>query len=217
MRHSYSAWQAYKQCPFKYKCRYIDHVPVGEPSEALVNGNKVHAAAEAFLKKETETVHSKLMKFDTHLRKLRAMKSLFVEQDMAFTYMWEPCAWDDPNAWLRMKLDVLYPLGLNGTFVGDWKTGKVYPDHAEQLGIYALGCFKGLDSDVVMAEDWYCDTGIKSKTERFDRNRDEKLLQEMWEGRIRRMENDNIFAPTKNRLCGWCEYGKGKGGPCKHG
>ena len=216
MRWSYSAWQTYKQCPFKYKCAYIDKLPRGS-SEALDKGNAIHLQAENFLNRVTTAVPPTLMKFDKHLKSLLRQKGLKVEQALAFTDQWEPCPWDDPLAWLRMKLDVLHPLGGNGAFVGDWKTGKVYPDHPEQLGIYALGCFKGLDSDIVIAEDWYVDSGVKSKPELFNRDVDERPLQRMWEGRVERMEVDKTWAPTVNKFCKWCAFSKGKGGPCKHG
>ena len=213
---SYSSWQAYKQCPFKFKCAYIERLP--QPSsEALERGNLIHAAAEDFLNGKRATIDPALMKFESHIKELKRMRNLKVEQAMAFTSTWEPCAWDDPSVWLRMKLDVLRPVGTNGAFVGDWKTGKVYNDHAEQLGIYALGCFKGIEVEVVLAEDWYVDSGLKSKTETFNRNIDERPLQRMWEGRAERMFNDKTLAPTVNKFCKWCAFSKGKGGPCKHG
>lgn len=216
MRWSFSAWQTYKQCPLKYQLSYIERLDKGS-SEALERGNKIHALAEDYLSDVAKVVAPELKKFEGHLKLLKQKKELFVEQAMAFTDSWVPCAYDDPNAWLRMKLDVLYPVGSNGVFVGDWKTGKVYPDHAEQLSIYALGCFMGLEADVVMAEDWYVDSGIKSKTENFNRNIDERPLLRIWNGRAERMASDKTFAPTPNKFCGWCPYSKGKGGQCKHG
>lgn len=215
-RWSYSAWQAYKQCPFKFKCAYLERLPQ-EQSEALERGNAVHADIESYLRGETAAVPAAAIRFDTHLKALRKKPGLVVEQAMAFTDKWFPCAWDSPEAWLRMKLDVLHPVGSNGAFVGDWKTGKVYQDHPEQLGIYGLGCFKGLEVDVVLGEDWYVDSGIKSKEERFNRDTDERPLTAMWEGRASRMFSDKNYAPTVNKFCKWCAFSKGKGGPCKHG
>jgi hypothetical protein len=216
VKWSYSAWQCYKQCPFKFKCDYIDGMPrVSSP--ALDKGNMVHKCAEDYLLGVRNDVDPTLLRLETLLKKIKKQKNLCVELGMAFTDKWVPCPWDDPSAWLRMKLDVIYPVGTNTVQIYDWKTGRAYPDHPEQLGIYALGVFKGLEMDIVHASDCYTETGTVSKPEIFQRDREERALQTLWEKRASPMFNDTIFAATPNRFCKGCSRSKGKGGPCQHG
>lgn len=52
MKHSrfgYSAVSAFEQCPFQYKCRYIDNLqtlPTDDPSNALIIGTALHRGIE---------------------------------------------------------------------------------------------------------------------------------------------------------------------------
>jgi hypothetical protein len=43
------------------------------------------------------------------------------------------------------------------------------------------------------------------------------VLQKKWEARVQPMLNDEVFAPRPGEPhCGWCDYSKAKGGPCKY-
>ena len=48
-KFSYSAVSTFQQCPFQYKCRYVDKLktlPTDDPANALVIGTALHTAIE---------------------------------------------------------------------------------------------------------------------------------------------------------------------------
>ena len=199
---SYSQANCWLQCPRRAKLSYIDKVPQGPPSEALVRGSAIHKEAEDFLRGKGKDVPASLFLFSKHLIGLRKRK-VNVELMWAFNRKWEPVDPYGPDRWLKVILDVHYKTGKTHT-IGDWKTGKVRnEDHQKQLGLYALGAMI-LGAKVVHTELWYVDHGKTFKDTYEASEMGEMKAQ--WERIVNFMEADTIFAPKPNRLCNWCPY-----------
>jgi len=110
----------------------------------------------------------------------------------------------DPHRW------VLYDI--------EFKTGKVYPEHATQLRLYALaGFIMHPEATEARAENWYLD-GAPSPLVGYVAQRSalEGLKREFTEF-ARPLLNDDLYPATPGRHCNWCGFAKSKGGPCDFG
>jgi hypothetical protein len=64
---------------------------------------------------------------------------LYVEQQLALTEGFRPCAWFAPDTWVRGVIDALWIDGTVAKAV-DWKTGRRKPN-SDQLALFALLVF----------------------------------------------------------------------------
>jgi CRISPR/Cas system-associated exonuclease Cas4 (RecB family) len=231
---SYSRWNDYCLCPLKAKYKHVDKIK--EPgSAAMDRGSKIHELAEHFVKGIIRAIPAELKIFAEEFKALKKAGAT-AEQDWAFNRTWEKRGWFDKDVWVRVKVDafLLYAKSLikkgprtnpAGMLVIDYKTGKLNPDHIEQLSLYALAAFKLFkEVEAVDVELWYLDQlkvpGQNPVTKTFLRE-DERGLQKEWEKRTIPMLSDTKFAPRPNNKCHWCwfrhdnaDYPGGKG-PCK--
>jgi hypothetical protein len=107
--------------------------------------------------------------------------------------------------------------GINETTVEviDHKTGKEYPDHADQRSLYALGALLMYPDAVrVIVKHWYLDTGSEGK-DTFTRDQ-LPALQSLWLQRIGPMLKDKKFKPEPGQHCRWCHFRKANNGPCQY-
>jgi RecB family exonuclease len=209
---SYSRWKDFDTCPFKAKCKYVDKLP--EPgSKAMERGTMIHKMAEDYVNKAIEELPDELALHADGLAKLRGGRAK-CELEWAFTSTWEPTTWFAGDVWCRVKADVIGEMD-GQLYIIDHKTGKKYPDHAKQLGLYALAAFVMMPSvQNIKAEAWYLDLGEKLSTG-FDRD-ELPDIKEVWEDRARTMLSATSFRAIPNRLCRWCHYRKENGGPCEY-
>lgn len=205
---SYSRLKDYENCPLKAKLKHVDKI--AEPgSEAMDNGNRVHKLAEAYATGKLKKLPIELINFKAEFAELlKRKKTLSVEQQLAFGKTWAPASWFGKDAWVRVVIDVWYVEGKSAVVV-DHKTGKVRPENMDQLSLYAIAAME-TDRNVedVKATLWYLDAG-EDPSEMFTRSQLPKL-KAYWEKRSLPMLRDQTFAPTPNRLCGWCFYSKAK-------
>ena len=149
-----------------------------------------------------------------------------VELEWAFNRQWEPTGWYDKDAWLRIKTDVCADSAKPPVVdIIDWKTGRCYPDHAQQRSLYALGGLRlvqigqlaGGSKDVQLTvKHIYLDTGLRA-TEKYAMASLEPLKRE-WMARIKKMMNDKVFNATPSpRACRYCKFNIKSGGPCREG
>jgi len=213
------------ECPFAVCLDKIQKVRIIEPpNEHFIKGDRVHKSAEIQiggrgklpkLEPELKTVKDLLV----DLRKRQAA----VELEWAFNRQWEPTGWYDKDAWLRIKTDVCADqVDPPEVEIIDWKTGRCYPDHAQQRSLYALGGLRlvqigqlaGGSKDVQLtAQHIYVDTGLRA-TEKFAMCSLEPLKRE-WLERTKKMLSDTQFKATpSNQACKWCKFAKSRGGPC---
>jgi len=216
---SYSRYSCYKQCPFLFKCKYVDKLP--EPTNpAMQRGNEVHKEAENYLKHNIKAVPPSLKKLEIDFKKLRK-KGAVAEEQWGITREWTETGYFSSDVWLRLKVDSCNAVNKNTLNIIDFKTGKIRDGYEEQLELYATVTFSIFEVDTITTELWYVDHGVilgRSKEEqdifKFTLGDHEKLIK-LWEGRVRAMLNDTRYTPTPNYACQWCHFSKAKGGPCK--
>jgi len=132
-RWSYSAWSTYKRCPLSFRYSYIDRIKQA-PNYAMERGTTIHALAEQYLKGKITGIPKPLSKIARVLRGMKAAKvkaEEFWGVDRDFT----PTVKGAPS-WLVAKTDLYVLLG-DILYVGDFKTGKIYPEHIDQASLYA--------------------------------------------------------------------------------
>lgn len=217
---SFSRYNDYEKCPYYAKLKFIDKLR--EPDNpAQKKGSDIHKAAELYVKGQTKTLDPALKNFKAEFNKLVRLKAQ-AEGQWAFNPKWEPVDWFAKDAWCRIKIDACC-VSDGKLFVIDYKTGKIYPNHAEQLELYAIGGFlqnthKGAP-DVLEAQDWYLDLPEDDPQsiggEEFDRA-DVKDLQKKWASKTKAMLTDTRFLHKPGPHCNRCHFRKGNNGPCKY-
>ena len=211
---SFSRLRRWEECPKRAKYGYLDRLP--EPKgPALERGIRVHEGTERFLIGQRRDLLPELEFFADDLKTLKK-RGAVAEEEWAFTSKWKATGWAATNAWLRMKTDVHYQEDIALTII-DFKTGREYPEHTDQLELYGVGgVAMGLadPNGTVTVEAWYLDSGEIISTEYdFD-----YLVERQghWERRARPMLTDTEFKATPSRwACRFCPFGKSKGGPCQ--
>jgi len=137
---SYSALKEYENCPKKYyEIRVAQNYTV-IPSEKMIYGTEVHKALENYVRDGKELALNYL-RFKGVVDELIAIPGeKYAEYEMALGKDKLPCAFDDPNRWVRGIVDLLI-VDNDYAFIVDYKTGSNrYPD-PKQLRLMALMTF----------------------------------------------------------------------------
>lgn len=207
---SYSRLTTFERCPAQMKYK-LDRVPEAA-SPAMERGSRIHKDAEEYLLGKHKQVPATLQGFEGEFKDLRKQKAV-PEAQIAVNEFWEPVKWFDSAAWLRIVIDAQYAESKARDVLIDFKTGRAYPDHLEQLELYALVYFK-LKPKLreVEGELWYLDqqdithdTFPSSQTE---------ALEAKWRERAEPLVAAQEFPATPGRHCNWCPFSSAKGGPC---
>lgn len=212
---SYSRLHTFETCPAKARYQHLDKLPIVE-SEPLIRGKATHKDAELYSIGKKRKLPASLELFDEEFKELRKLKKhLAVEQQLAVDKHWQPCDWFGRQAWCRVVVDCAYVLDGTTLVIIDHKTGKIRPEHTDQLDLYAIVGFAHWGQvETVEAHLWYLDQGeITSKN--YTRTEAEKL-KKPWEKRVKPMLTAKSFKPTPSRLCSWCDFSQAKGGPCQY-
>lgn len=211
---SFSRLKDYRTCPQKAWYKHGERMK--EPGNAAMeNGIKVHKLAEDFAgMSKKDKCPIELKKFEKHFRELQNTDVL-VEERVAFNKDWVVASFFDKSVYVRVVWDASYKLTEQKMIIIDHKTGKIYPDHVEQLSLYALAGFL-IEPEVeeVDVQLWYLDIG-ELTTKTYYR-KDVAKLQKEWDKQFKPMTKDRSFRPTPGRHCGWCHFRRSNGGPCAH-
>ena len=204
---SFSAWELWKQCPRKYKCSKIDHLP-DPPGRALLEGNRIHDLAQAYVEGRMKTLPPELRMLKKQFAILRK-RGATCEAKRAYTDKWAPTEWDARDAYLRLKKDAEYVHPTTGVLhIVDYKTGNWYPSHSLQLELSVVaGLIDFPDVTEVEAHDWYTKTGREEHL-RYARSSLDHL-KKIWENRTLPMFEEVEFLPVVNQFCGNCNFKKG--------
>ncbi len=213
-RWSYTRWSTFDQCKHKYNEQYIKKNPLLQfvESPASIRGNKIHLLAEQFVKGEIKGMPDELEKFAFELRAVKALGAI-PEQTWIIDKDWNLVPWDDiPKSqrdwdayWCQSKTDLHYPDEETEILtVVDYKTGRMYDSHKGQGHMYAV---KGMHFypwvKQVDVEFWYLDSG---DVMHFSyKKKEQEAMTKLWSRRARKMEVQQVFPPTKNDGCRWCE------------
>jgi len=211
MAKSYTQVSLYEKCPFAYHCKYKQKIK--EPmSPALERGIKTHDICESYLKSRIDelpgTIHKAAREYIKQLKEMDAAS----EEFWHLNSKWEMVDdWD----WLVVKMDA-YGIPKDSVLrVVDFKTGKPYPTHKEQLHLYATAGFSVYDCETVESVALYLDTGA-AIIHRW-KLKEYKEMCHHWNDRIFRLETEKKWMMTPGRHCDWCSNAKSKGGICSYG
>jgi len=145
--------------------------PPGKEEHPLTRGNRVHEAAELYVRGSVELIPelhhfavplTALRDFFVDIEEEKSPLRMEMEEDWAFDQEWNPCGWFSDAAWIRMKVDCLLINSDSGeAIIIDYKTGRKHGNevkHAIQAQLYQLATFlRYPELDTVTVEFWYTD------------------------------------------------------------
>lgn len=203
---SFSKISTYKECPLKYKYRYIDKIP-SKPSVHLIKGSKVHKLLENY-ENSTAGEYSEIVRN-------------FAESELGQEILSKPSIREHKiklNADLRandeLKKHETRFIGFidrinvdGGVDLIDFKTGKYkepkYQDF-EQLILYSLYMFDKFDICEIKLRFVYVEHNIEN-TLIFKRESADFYRTQL-KADIEKIENDSEFKKCPGPLCPWCDY-----------
>jgi hypothetical protein len=201
--------------------------------DALVRGGAIGDTLDLYLLGKAKDpgatiIHPKVKTIVAKARADVASSKGAVQVSLRFTRNWAVIPGDgfDPNAWLYVKLDYRRTLATKA-HVTDWKTGgidkdtgavKVVDKYDDQLLTYQVATLitcpkvKEATADLVFLDARPPHDPVLDRA---------PLARPGLDGAIKKltkkvipMFNDTTFAPKSQYACRWCDYSKGKGGPC---
>lgn len=197
---------------------------IGKMLEDYVNGTAQTLPADV--------KHPRARAIADDMREKFKARRVKVEHSIVLSRDWKQVAEDDwDNAWLRVKLDVQYAPDDKAIHIIDWKTGginnktgevRASAKYDDQLNLYAVAAMTIYPSvTATQAQLVFVDCGA-----RFDPiierpsgslTRDGlEAAQKKWASRAQAVMRDRLFAPRPNDKCKYCDFSKGKGGPCQY-
>jgi hypothetical protein len=209
-RHSYSSIKKYQECPAAYGYSYIQKLP-DEPSAAMMRGTRLHKLAEDYMNNTNMPVPYDIKKVGLKIFQLRELGAK-AEQVWLLDSDWNRVEHQD-NAKIKAIVDV-HRLTGDLLKLHDYKSGREYPSHADQLEFYAtVGLFHTPSAKRAEASAIYFDTGHEGATRSIIRDM-LPFYREKWGTYIDTMDNDRSFGATAGSHCNRCAYSSKNGGPC---
>ena len=202
---SYSSLKQYQNCPRQYYEIKVAQNYTIIPSEQMKYGTEVHKALEDYVKEGKELALNYL-RFKGAADELIAIPGdKYPEFEMALARDKSPCAFDDPNRWVRGIVDLLI-VDNDYAFIVDYKTGShKYPD-PKQLRLMSLMTFAHFPNinkikagllfvmhDVFITEEY--------KREDIDKSWDKFTGPLM---RLTKSYQEDTWPPNPTPLCRYC-------------
>jgi hypothetical protein len=212
---SYSKLKNYETCPKRHYHVDIKKDIKEEESEELLYGNVVHKVLAQriehgtelppFHKPKLEPWVDRIFTFQgKDVRKISGCE-VQVEQKLAITEEFAPCAFFDKEAWYRGIGDVIWRVG-KVAYVGDWKTGKVKEDKAQLFLMAACVFARHPEVQVVRSEFIWLKEDATSTLD-IQRTEQSKGWDELWP-RIKALKHAHTneeFPAKPGPLCRkWC-------------
>ncbi len=214
---SYSGLSMYTQCPSSFQRKYLlkEKVlsePTRESAPAMFRGTDIHNSIEDLLNGKREDVHKEIQKnylgFCTELKE----KGTQAELAFAFDTNWEPLTFDDPTAEIRGYMDAVLCTD-DELVVYEWKTGKEYPEHANQRHLYGLAAMLMFPQhDKVRVIGTYLDQ-CKNVENSYLRSQ-LTTLKWTWTRKINKTKPPQPYPMRPSWKCRYCNYSKNQGGTC---
>jgi len=232
VRLSYSRVDSYRTCPLKFRYGYVDGIPQ-LPSPDLSFGSSVHAALEAWWKQKLPQPPAvdvllkglydgwqpdgfAAMERDEQLRWYRHAQDVVRRHHQRFAADYVPAV--ACEAYFELDLgsgvevvgviDHVARTPSGGLGIVDWKTNRRARTRADvrgslQLAIYAMAAVElwGHDPEWVALD--FVVPGVRVTVAREDIDVEAARDTILATAELVRAE---AFAPTPNRLCGWCDY-----------
>jgi len=197
-------------CPKRYAANRFYCTISWVDTEAIIYGNRVHKAAELFLKgiphPDIEALKP-VEKYATAM--LRSGHKVEAELEIALTRQLKAVSWFSKDAWFRAKLDVVVTkVKENAAQLYDFKTGGKIKDDEDQLRVCAaaLSVVRPYLQEFGGKYIWtkhQQTTGIKPITKAD--------IPKVWQEflpRVQRMEDawaSEHFPARPSGLCPWCQ------------
>lgn len=213
MALSHSGLTLYQQCPLAFQKRYItkEKGVQGETSPALQRGTDTHQHFEDYLNGDVDGLDPDHRKWDAMMAGL-LQAGATAEMEFGLTKDYEVCGFDDEEAFLRGKIDACYVEG-DTVNIYEWKTGKQYPEHAQQRQLYALAAMAmHPDAKLVIVSTPYLDLGVITEEEFTPAN--QLTLKWTFTRKVNKTQPPQDYRPRPSWKCRFCEYAKGVGGTC---
>lgn len=211
---SFSSLQKYEQCPHFTKLKVVDKAPQPErdPNSPAARGERIHLAAEEFVRGDRDDLIPELREFKDHIQRLRELYQagkVSMEDEWAYNLALEPVDWKSSDAWLRLKLDVHVELDANTAVVIDYKSGKRFGNevkHQQQGALYAaVSAMRLPDVSKFVVEFWYVDQNETSQM--VYTRRQAQLAWAKFRERALAMTTATTFkAKPSEPNCKWCDY-----------
>jgi len=214
MSWSYSKLSTYERCPAMKKYRYDLKVEVSRvDSPQAQRGTALHEDLERNLGKTVYEVPEWMRPHMPHLEKYQSGKKELV---VRLTEDWKPVVEDH---WLICIIDLNHIEDDKYATVIDYKSGKRYETHQEQIELYNLSVLaQNPEVERVEGKCYYLDEPpggwgppVFTFREQFE------AVRKRWEDRVAMMDCDTEGAPRPGYYCRWCDYRKENGGPCPFG
>lgn len=225
-RWSYSSLREFQQCPFRWKLRRLDKLPVPPPADdsPLTRGSLYHLKIEEYIRSGTEPLPDIKNPLAKEVIELCREKFLAgVGEPEKPTYLdtnWLPTQKNAADHWLTAITDFEY-IEDNILYIIDWKTGKPRNKevpHALQAQLYAV---VGLAANpqVDAAETWfvYLDTKSHPVKKRIARTGAEPF-RISWHNQAVKLSNATDFPAKPIAMnCRYCDFGTQVGsGACPY-
>ena len=202
---SYSALSEFIKCPKKYYEIRVAQNFVVIPSEKMIYGTEVHKALEDYVKDGKELALN-YIRFKGVVDELIAIPGQkYPEYQMALGHDKTPCAFDNPDRWVRGIVDLLI-VDNDYAFIVDYKTGSnKYPD-AKQLRLMSLMTFAHFPQVNKIKAGLLFVMHNSFITEEYKREDIEKSWGK-FEGPLTRLDKafeTNVWPCNPTPLCGYC-------------
>lgn len=210
---SFSNYKDYRNCPLRYAHNRFYCTTPWIATEANVWGNRVHEAAETFIKASTGvgTFNKDAEAFkpvEPYVTKmLRSGHRPAAEIEITLTEDLKSTSWFADNAWLRVKIDVLILVNKTLAMFYDWKTGKKIREDEDQFKLYAAA-YAAINPRVTNFNGKFIWTAHKAVTGVKPLTKDDipgvwsDFLY--WVERMSRSWDREDFPAKPSGLCPWC-------------
>jgi ATP-dependent helicase/DNAse subunit B len=229
-QYSYTKLDTFKQCPFKYKLKYINKLKENlDDNLNIQKGSLVHLLLERKINGDTDPNDPELVELLVKLAKEDTMKILksvkkfingdfftaldfsngIAEQHFYLDSELKPCS--KPEAFFTGKIDYIEDKE-DYTLIVDWKTGKktlkeiqLYKADDLQLMIYALWALqKFIDHDTIQAMLYYVETDVPD--EKLFTKDDLPAIKDRVMSAIEEIRSAKTFKRNSGPLCDYCNF-----------
>jgi len=218
---SWSRISDYRQCPAKFKLKYLDKAPNFQLKQEdknvhLVRGDNVHKALKKYADRKTkepeydghDIIMPELMNIKPLIDAIIQNYNVQTEQQIAIDSNFQQVSWYAKDAWFRVIYDIV---GFGpDLFLGDYKTGKFadYSGSMDELGQLHFSALIGMalwpEYDKCSSLYMYVDHK-RSVPCSFRRETDLEPMKEKLIAEHEVINSDDEFPEKKNRYCGYCE------------
>ena len=213
---SWSRISDYRQCPAKFKLKYIDkasnfQMKDEDKSPALVRGSNIHKQLESYVQQKLNgnppnVTLPEVLGTIPIIDKIMENYTVMPEKQIAIDVDFNEVSWYSKQAYFRVIYDLI-GFGNDLLFI-DYKTGKFtdYSGNINNLGQLHMAALVGMalwpDYEQCNSIYLYVDhkKNIPCKVQRSDFDHmKEQLQREHME-----INEEDVFAPKKNQYCRWC-------------